>query len=69
MNEVVLLLTLFIVLIGFSRIYLRVHYASDALAGFSAGFLWVVINIWVLPRVERFTRETITTVLADDPAE
>ena len=29
------LLVIFIFLIGFSRVYLRVHYASDVLAGFS----------------------------------
>src|SRR5262249_7123809 len=27
--------------IGFARIYLGVHYLSDVLAGFSAGFIWL----------------------------
>lgn len=65
-NTMVLLLSVFILLIGFSRIYLRVHYASDALAGFAAGFLWVIFSIWALRRVEKFTRREITPVLADD---
>lgn len=31
-----------IFLIGFSRIYLGVHYPSDVIAGFAAGFVWLV---------------------------
>jgi len=30
-----------ILLIGFSRVYLRVHYASDVAAGFAAGLPWL----------------------------
>ena len=33
---------LLIFLIGFSRIYLGVHYPSDVLAGYAAGFVWVM---------------------------
>jgi undecaprenyl-diphosphatase len=28
-------------IIGFSRVYLGVHYASDVAAGFAAGFVWL----------------------------
>lgn len=38
---------LLILLIGFSRIYLGVHYPSDVLAGFIAGFWWVVTAILI----------------------
>lgn len=31
--------------IGFSRVYLRVHYLSDVLAGWSAAMFWAGINI------------------------
>lgn len=43
-----------IVLIGFSRIYLRVHYASDVLAGFIIGLLWLLISLAVLANMERY---------------
>ena len=32
---------LMIFLIGFSRIYLGVHYASDVIAGYAAAFIWI----------------------------
>jgi len=35
-------LLLLILLIGFSRIYLRVHYTTDVIAGFSLGTLWLI---------------------------
>lgn len=37
--------------IGISRIYLGVHYASDVLAGFSAGFAWLVVFATLSSRV------------------
>ena len=60
-------LSAFVVIIGFSRIYLRVHYATDVLAGFAAGFMWVVIGIWILRRMERYSRKEITPALIDEP--
>jgi undecaprenyl-diphosphatase len=34
-----------IVLIGFSRLYLGVHYLSDVVAGYAAGFVWLTACI------------------------
>ncbi|MEJ8803638.1 phosphatase PAP2 family protein [Pontibacter sp. H249] len=34
-----------IILVGFSRIYLGVHYLSDVLAGFLLGLLWMLVGI------------------------
>jgi membrane-associated phospholipid phosphatase len=47
-------LVLLILLIGFSRVYLRVHYTSDVFAGFIIGLLWLWISLFVLNRVEDY---------------
>jgi membrane-associated phospholipid phosphatase len=62
-----LLMTL-ILLIGFSRIYLRLHYFSDVMAGFAAGIIWLSLSIWVVRRFERFSRKEIDPVVSEaDP--
>ena len=43
---------LFALLIGVSRIYLRIHYASDVIAGFCVGFAWLAFSIWILERLK-----------------
>lgn len=49
-----ILLILLILLIGFSRIYLRVHYTSDVLGGFIIGALWLMISLTVLNWLEGY---------------
>ena len=46
-------LVLFALLIGFSRIYLRVHYPSDVAAGFCVGFGWIVLCIWLMELLKK----------------
>ena len=46
-------LVVLIFLIGFSRIYLRVHYASDVLSGFIIGTSWLLISIVILDKLEK----------------
>ena len=36
--------------IGFSRIYLRVHYPSDVLGGFALGYSWLFLMIYIFRR-------------------
>lgn len=51
---VTILLILLILAIGFSRIYLRVHYASDVLGGFIIGLLWLLISLAVIKWLEGY---------------
>ena len=44
---------LFILLISFSRIYLSVHYASDVIAGIAVGFIWLVLSLNIIHRIEK----------------
>jgi membrane-associated phospholipid phosphatase len=42
-----------ILLISFSRIYLRVHYTSDVMAGLAMGFIWLTVSLWLIGRFEK----------------
>ena len=46
-------LIIFSLLIGFSRVYLRVHYPSDVVAGFCIGFSWLVVTISLFTRLKK----------------
>lgn len=52
---VALLLLLFAAVIGLSRIILNVHYATDVIAGFCFGTVWVVISFWVMRKIRNKT--------------
>jgi len=45
-------LSLLIITIGLSRVYLRVHYTTDVLAGFSIGFLWLIACLNIIEKAE-----------------
>jgi membrane-associated phospholipid phosphatase len=53
--KITILLLLFAVtlLIGFSRIYLRVHYTTDVIAGFSIGVCWMLFCFWLLQKTTK----------------
>lgn len=61
------LLIAFILSIGLSRIYLRVHYASDVIAGFCMGIIWLTIAIKVLNRIELYSKREINTTIEQTP--
>lgn len=55
----VVFLLLLIHLIGFSRIYLKVHFATDVMAGFSLGIIWLILSIFILRKIEYFSSKTL----------
>jgi len=55
---IITLLIFLIFSIGISRIYLGVHFPSDILGGFVAGFIWVIFCAFVF---------SIITVFGKDP--
>jgi len=56
----ILALTLLILSIGISRIYLGVHYPSDVVGGFIAGLIWVFFCILLFNLIEVFRRDPRT---------
>jgi membrane-associated phospholipid phosphatase len=56
-------LLLLILLIGLTRVYLRVHYTSDVLAGIMAGGVWLLIAIPLLKRIENETKKRFKKTL------
>ncbi len=61
-------LLLLIFAIGLSRVYLRVHYATDVIAGFAAGFIWIVLCIWVMRRIENYSKTKIDPEIQKESA-
>ena len=59
----IVFLIILILVIGFSRIYLRVHYASDVLAGYCIGFLWLVFAVWLLNNIEHYSQRKLTRIV------
>jgi membrane-associated phospholipid phosphatase len=53
-----------IFLIGYSRVYLRVHYASDVASGFIVGTSWLFVSLSLLKRIEEYNkRNNIATAV------
>jgi len=58
-----------ILMIGISRVYLRVHYASDVMAGFCVGFMWLILSIWLLRKMEVYSMKKVTPVIEESAAK
>ena len=48
--------------IALSRVYLRVHYASDAIAGFCLSIVWLSISFWILALIFP-TNKSVKTIV------
>jgi len=53
------LLAITILLIGLSRVYLRLHYASDVIAGYCFGVMSLISLLWMLRQIEKFNAKKI----------
>ncbi len=54
-EDVCALLLVLVLLIGISRLYLGLHFLSDVIAGYAAGFLWADAVLVAGIRFERST--------------
>ncbi len=63
-----ILLSLLIFVIGLSRVYLRVHYASDVLAGFCVGCMWLLLSLWLLAKIEKFNVSKVDHFVQSAPS-
>jgi undecaprenyl-diphosphatase len=59
----VTLLLVTILFIGISRVYLEVHYATDVMAGFCLGLMWLVLAIYALEKMEIYSRRKLNPVV------
>jgi len=64
---IISLLILLILIIGFTRVYLRVHYTTDVIAGYCIGFLWLVFAVWFLNRLEKYSKRKLDAVVKEEP--
>lgn len=64
----IVLLVLWIIIVGVSRVYLRRHYYSDVMAGFAMGFLWLVISLLVIRQIEKYSMKKLDPVVEQSPA-
>ncbi|MEO6538083.1 MAG: phosphatase PAP2 family protein [Ferruginibacter sp.] len=50
---IIIALAMFTFMVGLSRVYLKLHYASDVIAGFSLGIIWLLLAKWLLLKTEK----------------
>lgn len=49
----IIFLIAFALMIGISRVYLKVHFASDVVAGWCLGIIWLLLGRWLLISTEK----------------
>jgi undecaprenyl-diphosphatase len=40
-----------------------VHYSSDVLAGFCVGIMWLLLSLWLLRKIETYSRQKVDPVV------
>jgi undecaprenyl-diphosphatase len=61
----IIIFTFLILAICLSRIYLRVHYTSDVLAGISLGIAWLIMSISIIRRMEKFSKREVDPIVKE----
>ncbi len=56
---------LLILAICLSRIYLRVHYTSDVLAGICLGLAWLILSISIIRRIQRWGAREVGPIVTE----
>jgi undecaprenyl-diphosphatase len=61
--SIIIFFIIWILLIGFTRIYLRAHNFTDVIAGFCIGMIWLFISVKLLRKLEKFSRRNVDPVV------
>lgn len=61
----IFLLSILIISVGLSRVYLQVHYPSDILAGYAVGLIWLICCIFSMEMMKVFRNKDKRTYLSE----
>lgn len=61
----IFLLSILIISVGLSRVYLQVHYPSDIMAGYAVGLIWLICCIFSMEMMKVFRDKDKRTYLSE----